>query len=898
MAALILRAQPQTGEIRLEVKDPSGAATEASVRIQNPAAGMDRNLGTDAQGKRTFGSLPYGRYRLEVSKSGFATQSVSIDVHAAAPISRTVMLTLARGPASTVTVVGATPLPGVDLPLEEIPAPVQTATQSDIGKSGSLDLSDFMNRRLSGVYVNDMQGNPFQPDVNYRGYTASPLLGTPQGISVYMDGVRQNQPFGDVVGWDLIPPNAISEMTLMPGSNPVFGLNTLGGALSIQTRDGIGSPGLSGKVTYGSSGRKALQAEWGGGQATGFNWFLAANAFHESGWRFDSPSDIRQGFARLGWRTGKTDLGLTLGYAYNTLTGNGLQDYRLLANNYASVYTIPDTTGNRSRSFNFRGQHTFRDTLTFSGNAWYRNIRTEGINGNLNTNSLDQPVYQPTAADMAALKAAGYNGYPASGANASNTPFPFWRCLAQALQHSDPADICNAVNVYSKTVQNDFGLSGQITWIATSGGLHNQFTAGGAFDRGSVDFTQNTQLGYLNADHTITGVNSWEDGSTNYNGTPVDTRVDLHGILPNWSLYGTDTLSIGRAWNVTLAGRYNRNTIENSDRINPGGGPGSLDARDVFGRFNPSAGVTYNPVAGLTAYASYSQASRAPTSIELGCADPNNPCNLPNALAGDPPLQQVVTGTWEAGWRGKLENHFSWSAGAFRADNRNDILFVASQQTGSGYFKNFGKTRRQGFQAAVDGHFRRIEAGLDYTFLEATYQSFETVDGTANNTSDSALAGLPGIDGVIAIHPGNRIPLVPKQTGKFFADVQATSKLVFDLGLVATSSSYARGNENNAYRADGKYYLGPGVSPGYAVANLAAHYDLSRRLQLALQIDNVLDRHYDTAAQLATTGFTGLGTYIARPFPANSSGDFPLQHATFFAPGAPRRAWVGIRIRF
>lgn len=331
-----------------------------------------------------------------------------------------------------------------------------------------------------------------------------------------------------------------------------------------------------------------------------------------------------------------------------------------------------------------------------------------------------------------------------------------------------------------------------------------------------MGFTQNTQLGYLNSDHTITGVNAWEDGSTSSNATPVDTRVDLHGLLPNWS----------------------------------------------------------------------------------GCADPNNPCSLPNALAGDPPIQQVVTGTWEAGWRGKLEHSVSWSAGAFRADNRNDILFAASQQTGSGYFKNFGKTRRQGFQAAVDGHFRRIEAGFDYTFLEATYQSSETVDGTANNTSDSALAGLPGIDGVIAIHPGNRIPLVPKQTGKFFADVQATSKLVFDLGLVATSSSYARGNENNAYRADGKYYLGPGVSPGYAVVNLAAHYDLSRRLQLAVQIDNVLDRHYGTAAQLATTGFTSLGTYIARPFPAYSTGDFPLQHATFSAPGAPRRVWGGIRIQF
>ena len=115
-----------------------------------------------------------------------------------------------------------------------MPAPVQTATQLEIARSGALDLADFMNRQFNGVHLNEMQGNPFQPDLNYRGYTASPLLGTPQGVSVYMDGVRQNQPFGDVVSWDLIPRNAISEVTLMPGSNPVFGLNTLGGALSIQ----------------------------------------------------------------------------------------------------------------------------------------------------------------------------------------------------------------------------------------------------------------------------------------------------------------------------------------------------------------------------------------------------------------------------------------------------------------------------------------------------------------------------------------------------------------------------------------------------------------------------------------------------------------------------------------
>jgi outer membrane receptor protein involved in Fe transport len=192
--------------------------------------------------------------------------------------------------------------------------------------------------------------------------------------------------------------------------------------------------------------------------------------------------------------------------------------------------------------------------------------------------------------------------------------------------------------------------------------------------------------------------------------------------------------------------------------------------------------------------------------------------------------------------------------------------------------------------------------GLDYTFLSATYQSTETLDGTANNTSDIALSGYPGVGGVITVHPGNRIPLIPKQSGKAYIDVQATSKFMFDLGLLANSSVYARGNENNAYRADGVYYLGPGVSPGYAVVNFAAHYDLTRHLRLAVQIDNLLDHHYYTAAQIENTPFTNQGTLIFQPFPAYTTGpqagNYPLQSATFFAPGAPRRAWVELKLRF
>jgi outer membrane receptor protein involved in Fe transport len=378
----------------------------------------------------------------------------------------------------------------------------------------------------------------------------------------------------------------------------------------------------------------------------------------------------------------------------------------------------------------------------------------------------------------------------------------------------------------------------------------------------------------------------------------VDTRVNLHGLPQTWSFFATDTLSVGNALTLTFSGRFNRTSINNNDRINPGGGPGSLDGQYVFNRLNPSAGLTFSPSRFVNVYASYSESGRAPTSIELGCADPNNPCNLPNALAGDPPLKQVSTSTVEAGVRnGAEEGRLNWSAGWFRASNHNDLLFVTSNQTGNGYFKNFGRTLRQGVEVHVTGQMSRVTLGGNYTFLRATYESPETVDGSSNSANDSALSGSPGMDGVIQIQPGDRIPLIPQHLFKSFADLQITRKISADLDFVAVSTSYARGNENNQTRLDGIYYLGPGTSPGYGVANLGARYQLQKRLQVFAQINNLFDHHYYTAAQLGPTGFTNQGTFIARPFPA-VNGNFPIVHATFYAPGAPRAAWVGMRFRF
>jgi outer membrane receptor protein involved in Fe transport len=884
----MLQAQNSSGEIRLEVKDPSGAGMQASVHLAG--VGGDRRFQTDAQGAYTFSNLASGRYRLEVSKDGFTTQSMLIDVQSATPVSRTVTLELAAQ-ASRIDVVAATPLPGTDLPIDQIPAPVQTASARDLEQTGSLGLSDLLNQRLSGVHINQNQENPYQPDVNYRGYTASPLLGTPEGLSVYMDGVRQNQPFGDIVAWDLIPKIAISEVALMPGSNPLFGLNTLGGAISIDTKDGRSHPGTSLEVSGGSFGRRQGEFEHGGSNSKGLSWYVAGNLFREDGWRQFSPSEVRQAFGKLGWLHGKTSINLSLGYADNWLTGNGLQDSRFLAQNYSSVYSIPDITWNRSPSLNLSVRHNLTNNLTLSGNAYFRYIRADTTNGDINSESFDESLYNLSAADVTALTAAGYTGFPKTG-NATTEPFPYWRCIAQGLEHNEPIEKCTGIVTNTFDKQNNWGLSAQASWTPA----HNRVTFGGIWDRSSTVFQQGSQFGYLNPDRiTVTPINAFADGSTNQDGVPVDTRVDLHGAINTFGFYAADTLTVGKSLAFTFSGRYNRTSIDNVDRLPlvTDGSRGSLNGQYVFDRFNPSAGLTYSPLRFASVYFSYSESSRAPTSIELGCADPTQPCNLPNALVSDPPLKQVVTRTLEAGVRGTLENNLRWSAGWFRGENYNDLLFVASEQTGFGYFTNFGQTRRQGVEVNVSGKIKHFTLGGNYTFLDATYQSSQLVDGGSNSTND----GGPGMDGNITVQPGDYIPQIPRNIFKAYAEYQPTSKISIDLDFEAVGRSFARGNENNLDQPDGIYYLGPGFSPGYGVVNLGAHYQVQKRLQVFVQINNLFNHRYYTAAQLGPSPFDNAGNFIGRPFPA-IDGDYPIRTSTFFAPGAPIGAWGGIRFTF
>ncbi|MDY0748943.1 TonB-dependent receptor [Paucibacter sp. R3-3] len=797
----------------------------------------------------------------------------------------------------TVEVVNLSPLPGLGVPKDQVPANVQTATAVDLERRQALDLSDYLGRALGSVNINAMQNNPFQPDINFRGFTASPLLGTPQGLSVYLDGVRMNQPFGDVVSWDLIPKSAIAKVALMPGSNPLFGLNTLGGALAVQTKDGLTDPGSSVQILGGSHSRAAAEFESGGGTAA-FNWFVTGNRFHERGWRVDSPSDMSQIFGKLGGKIGTADVSLSLAAASNDLTGNGTQEQGALARDWSSVFTIPDNTKNRSQMLNLQVSQPLSQTLTLTGNAYYRRIHTNTFNGDLNDDAAGESLYQPNAGERAALTAAGYTGFPTSGENAANTPFPKWRCIAAVLLGDDgePYEKCNGLINRTETNQRNYGFALQVSAKADA----HLLLAGVAYDASRIRFNQSAQFGYLNPDRSITPLDSYADGSlVDDDDQPVDSRVDLSSRSHTTSVYASDTITLNPQTHLTLSGRYNRNTVHNRDGLNPGGGTGSLDGDHTFSHFNPAIGITFAPSPAFGAYAGVNQGSRAPSAIELGCADPASPCKLPNSFAGDPPLKQVITTTVEAGLRGTAGG-LAWNVGVFRSDNKDDLLFVSDNAAGFGYFRNFGKTRRQGLELGLSAKpVESLTVGGNFTLLDATYRSPETVDGSSNSSNDAAQDGFPGQEGTIEIRPGDRIPNLPRRQLKLYADWTPGAQWHLGIDMTAMSGANARGNENGQYQADGTYYTGSGRSAGYALFNLDADWQPTPKVKLFAQISNLFDRKYSTGAQLGGNPFNAAGNYVARPLPRPAGADeFPAINGTFLAPGAPRAFLIGLRYSF
>jgi iron complex outermembrane recepter protein len=578
-----------------------------------------------------------------------------------------------------ITVIGTTPLPGLGVDITDVPANVETFNRRSLDRQRPLDLTEFLGNNANSVGIGSAQGNPYQQDISFRGLIASPLLGEPQGLSVFQDGVRINEAFGDVVNWDLLPQSAISSIQLIPGSNPVFGLNTLGGALAIYTKSGAQYPGGAIQLTDGSFGRRSAEFEYGGSHDR-LDYFATAHFSHEQGWADHNPSRVKQLFGKLGYQDEVTDLDLSLTLADNTLQGTQTLPRSWLGTP-REAYTFPDSNENRLAFVALKGSRFLSDWLLLGGSAYYRHYRNTNVSSNANND---------------------YGSPDDSGVPQSNA----------------------ATNDRSVIDQQSWGLGLQVTMTSDPGGHRNQFVAGASGDFGNTGFTQQSQT----ADFT--------SGRDTIGTGPFLPTTDVGSMNRYLGVFFSDTLALAKAWTLTLAGRYNYAHIADTDRS--GEDPG-LNGRYSFARYNPATGLNFHPSPGLTAYGAYNEGMRAPTPIELTCSNSAAPCKLPNAFIADPPLQKVVAKTFEIGARGRFGADSQWSGALYRTVLDDDIQFIASGNGGAnvGYFQNVGQTRRQGLELTASSRWNDLTLSLRCNHIDATFQSGFVAASPNNSTADA-----------------------------------------------------------------------------------------------------------------------------------------------------------------
>jgi outer membrane receptor protein involved in Fe transport len=276
-------------------------------------------------------------------------------------------------------------------------------------------------------------------------------------------------------------------------------------------------------------------------------------------------------------------------------------------------------------------------------------------------------------------------------------------------------------------------------------------------------------------------------------------------------------------------------------------------------------GITYEVHPRLNIYGSYTQSSRVPTPVELTCADPEDPCRLPNAFVSDPPLQQVVAGTWEGGLRGETPS-VDWTLAAFATGSADDILFVSSGTLrGEGHFENVSRMRRQGIEAGVEYELTRLLSTFaEYTWQRATFGTGVRLASRFHPLSEH---------GEIAVRAGNALPGVPRHTAKLGLTVAPTDRLDTAVTVHAQSGQFLRGDEANLLA----------TLPGFALVHARARYRVTTRIAAVVQAQNILN------AAFYTFGVLGDAEAVL--------GD-GFDDPRFHSPGAPRAAWAGVELRF
>jgi outer membrane receptor protein involved in Fe transport len=735
------------------------------------------------------------------------------------------------------------PLTSVANDADKVPASINYVDSNDIKRTGSLNVMDALQQNVAGLNISDVAGNPFQANVEFRGFVGSPVSGTPQGLAVYQNGVRINEAFGDTVNWDLIPTAAIKSVSVVT-NNPAFGLNALGGAVDVRMKDGFNYHGAEIDTMGGSFGRIQSSLQWGK-QVGDWAVYGALEGLHDNGFRNFSQSDVRRFYSDIGYRNDGNEFHLNMGLADNNFGATATVPIELLQQYWGATYTTPQTTANQVGYLNLTGKVEATPTWTIDGIAHFRAFSQQVQDGN-------PTGTQPCTAD-ATLLCFGNGSTPANGLNGMqlSNPFPAGAILGEIDR--------------TTTASTTGGFSLQATNTDQLFGHDNRFVVGTSFDASVTHFTASAELGTIGTNYVVSGSGIFLGQS----GNPVSIGpVGLRTTNQYTGLYALDTFDVTKAFAITVGGRFNDARISLQDEIGA-----ALNGNETFDRFNPIIGGTYKITSGLTAYAGYSEANRAPTPLELGCANPAMPCIIAAFLVSDPPLKEVVSRTYEAGFRGSRDLSFGtleWKFGGFRATNTDDILAIPDPMLqGFGFFQNVGSTRRQGIEAEANVKSSKWQFRASYAFIDARF--LDSLQLGSNSPFADA-------NGNIQVSPGNVIPAIPRHRIKAGFDYSITDAVKIGGDALFVSSQYLVGDASNQ---------APQL-PSYAVFNVHASYQIDKTYQVYGRIDNIFDNRYAT-----------YGTFFdTNALPNFANGGAPFTDARSLSPARPRAFYAGLKATF